>query len=112
MTDEARTIFEALRVRIRGIDSEIMEMAEAKSVSYHDPHFFVEILPRARKVTLLLAMNFDEVDDPSGITQDATEKKFIVHARYEGGVSVNVSSTDMIDSVMPLIRQAYAASNE
>lgn len=112
MTDEARTIFEALRARIRGIDGEIMEMAETKSISYHGHDFFLEVLPRARKVTLLLAMNFDEVDDPSGIAQDATEKKFIVHARYEGGVSINVSSVDMIDSVMPLIRHAYAASNE
>ena len=112
MTDDARAIFDALRGHIRGIDSEIMEMAEAKSVSYHGPEFFLEVLPRTHKVTLLLAMNFDEVDDPSGIAKDATERKFIVHARYEGGVSVNVSSVDMIDSVMPLIRQAYAASNE
>lgn len=112
MTDQARTIFEALRGRIREIDSEIMEMAETKSVSYHGPEFFLEVLPRTHKVTLLLAMNFDEVDDPSGIAEDATEKKFIVHARHEGGVSINVSSIDMIDAVMPLIRQAYAAPDQ
>ena len=46
MTDTARGFFEILRGRIQEMDGEIIELAEQKTVSYHGPAFFVEVLPR------------------------------------------------------------------
>jgi predicted transport protein len=68
--------------------------------------------PRAHRLTLLLALDFNEVDDPSGLAKDTTEKKFLVHARYEGGVSISILNVDEIESAMPLIQQAHKVSNE
>jgi hypothetical protein len=66
------------------LDSDILELAEPNSISYHGPAFFLEVLPRRYKLTLLLALGFNEVDDPSGLAEDAGERKFFVHARHEG----------------------------
>lgn len=45
MTDEAKALFNAFRDRIKADFPEVIETAEAKSVSYHDPDFFLEVDP-------------------------------------------------------------------
>lgn len=112
MTPNAKALFEELRLQVMWLDSDIVELAEAKSVSYHGPAFFLEVLPRAHKLTLLLALDFNEVVDPSGLAKDATEKKFFVHARHEGGVSMSIWDVNAIETALPIIRQAYAVSKE
>jgi predicted transport protein len=112
MTPDAKALFEALRSRVMSLDSDMLELAEPNSISYHGPAFFLEVLPRAHKLTLLLALDFNEVDDPSGLAKDATEKKFFVHARHEGGVSMSIWDVEAIENAIPLIRQAHAVSNE
>jgi predicted transport protein len=110
MTAEARVLFEKLRSRIIAIDAEILELAESNSVSYHGPEFFLEVLPRRYKLTLLLALDFNEVDDPSGRVHDATQWKFFVYAKHEGGVHLRVEDERAIEASIPFIRQAYEAS--
>lgn len=46
MSDEARSIFEVLRAKLLEIDTDVIELAERKSISYHPPNFFLEVLPR------------------------------------------------------------------
>jgi hypothetical protein len=76
MDAEARSLFEKLRPHVLAMDSKILELAESDSISYHAPDFFLEILPRRHRLTLLLDLDFNEVDDPSGIAEDATRWKF------------------------------------
>jgi predicted transport protein len=85
-------------------------VAESNSISYHGPEFFLEVLPRRYKLTLLLALDFNEVDDPSGWAQDATQRKFFVYAKHEGGVHLSVEDEGAIEASIPFIRQAYEAS--
>ena len=84
MTEVARELFEQLRAMVHEIDSDIIELAEPRSVSYHGPEFFLEVLPRKNRINLLLALDFNEVEDPHGIAKDTSQKKFFVHAQYEG----------------------------
>jgi predicted transport protein len=112
MSAEARALFEELRAQVLALDSDILELAEPNSVSYHSPGFFLEVIPRRYRLTLLLALDFNEIDDPSGLAEDATQWKFFVHARHEGGVALNVSNATVIESAVPIIRQAHAASRE
>jgi len=112
MSSEARSLFEELRARVKALDSDILELAEPNSISYHGPAFFLEVLPRRYKLTLLLALDFNEVDDPSGLAKDASERKFFVHARHEGGVSATIWDKTAIENALPLIRQAHATANE
>jgi predicted transport protein len=113
MTPAAKVLFEELRKKVLELDSEILELAEPNSISYHGPAFFLEIIPRRHRLTLLLALDFNEVgDDPLELAKDATEKKFFVHASHEGGVSISIWNSDDIGGALPIIRQAHAVSNE
>jgi len=107
MSEIAQKLFSQLRKKILEIDSEIIEIAETKSVSYHSKDFFLEVLPRAYRLTLLLPMDFNEIDNSSGLAEDATQKKFYFYAKYEGGVAVRLSSVDCIEPAISLIKQSY-----
>jgi predicted transport protein len=107
MSTPARALFEQLREQIKQIDPAILELAEVKSVSYHGPGFFMEVLPRKQRLSLLLPLDHAEIDDPHGLAQDATEWKFVVNAKHEGGVLLRISDADQIDHAMPIIRQAF-----
>lgn len=108
MSQVARELFDQLRARLLEIDSEIIELAEPRSVSYHGPEFFLEVLPRKNRINLLLALDFNEAEDPHGVAKDTSRRKFFVHAQYEGGVNIPVWSADDIDKALPIVRQAHA----
>ena len=110
MTVKARELFESLRGRVLEVDSDVLELAESNSVSYHGPAFFLEALPRKYGLTLLLPLEFSEIHDPTGIAQDATQWKFLFYANYEGGVSLSIGQDEDIESAMPIIRHAYVAA--
>jgi uncharacterized protein with ParB-like and HNH nuclease domain/predicted transport protein len=107
MTDVARELFGQLRERVLNIGSDIIELAEPRTVSYHGPEFFLEVLPRKNRINLLLALEFNEAEDHSGIAEDASQRKFFFYAQYSGGVSIPIRSVDDIDLAMPIIRQAH-----
>ena len=108
MTEGSRALFEQLRAIVLEIDSDIIELAEPNSVSYHGPEFFLEVLPRKNRINLLLALDFNEAEDPHGIAKDTSQRKFFVYAQYEGGVNIPIWSTDDIEIALPIIRQAHA----
>ena len=107
MSAAARSLFDNLSQRIRTIDPAILEMAESRSISYHAPGFFLEVLPRKYRLVLLLPLDYSEVDDPQGISSDATGWKFFFYAKYEGGVMLRIDNVQDIDYAMPIIRQSY-----
>ena len=108
MTAVARTLFDQLRPMVVQIDSDIIELAHARSVSYHGPEFFLEVLPRKDRINLLLALDFNEVEDRHGIAKDTSQRKFFVHAQYEGGVNVPIWTSEDLGKALPLVRQAHA----
>jgi predicted transport protein len=108
MSGPARALFEHLRRRVQQIAPPIVEIAEAKSVSYHGPGFFLEVLPRKQRLSLLVPLDHAEIADPYHLAQDATEWKFVVNAKHDGGVLLRISDPAEIDHAMPIIRQAFA----
>ena len=106
MTEVARSLFELVRARVQEIDNDIIELAEQKSVSYHGPAFFLEILPRKNRIVMLLALDFNEINDPSGMAKDTSQHKFFANAVYEGGAYVRIWTPEDIEKVWPMIRQA------
>jgi predicted transport protein len=107
MSAAARQLFDVLRGRVLGLDAAIIELAEQRSVSYHGPGFFLEVLPRKNRIGLLLPLDFNEVNDPLRIAEDASRWKFIVNAAYEGGVYVSIDSAGDIERALPVIHQAH-----
>ena len=111
MTRKARELFERLRTMVMRIDSEVIEIAERRSVSYHGPKFFLEVLPRKYFINLLLALDFHEAEDPKGIANDTSHRKFFIYAQYEGGVNIQIWTADHIEHALPMIRQAHALAS-
>jgi predicted transport protein len=74
------------------------------------PVIFLEVLPRRYSLTLLVPLDFNEIDDPEGIAEDATQWKFFVYAQHQGGVFISVDDPTAIETALPLVRQALAAS--
>ncbi len=106
MSVHARILFDLLRERVLDIDPDIIEIGEQKSISYHGPYFFLEVLPRKNNIILILPIEFNEVDDTSGIAKDTSERAYFVNARYEGGVSIPIWEQSDIENALPIIRQS------
>jgi uncharacterized protein with ParB-like and HNH nuclease domain/predicted transport protein len=106
MSADARNLFNLLRAKVLEMDPDIIELGEQKSVSYHGPYFFLEVLPRKNRINLILPIEFNEVEDPFGIAKDTSQRAFFVNARYEGGISVPICEPADIDKALPIIRQA------
>lgn len=111
MSATARELFNQIREKIRALDKEMIEISESNSISYHSPSFFLEVLPRQNGLTLLLDLQFSEIDDQTGLAEDASQQQFFVHAKHQGGVAVKIWWPGAIEKAMPLIRMAYAAAN-
>jgi predicted transport protein len=110
MTPTARELFEILRGKVCAINTSIIELAERSSVSYHDPDFFVEVLPRKHRIDLLLNLDYNEVEQGAGIAEDASQWKFFVNASRDGGVYARIQSTADVEKAMPMVRQAHAVA--
>lgn len=106
MTATAKALFEALRSALFAIDSTILEVAEAKSVSYYGPDFFLEVLPRTHRLLLILPLHFNEVNAPADFIKDAAQWKFFFYAKHEGGVLLDLDKADLIVQALPVIQQA------
>jgi predicted transport protein len=108
MTDGAKAMFDTLRARIRADFPEVIEMAETKSVSYHDPEFFLEVIPRKKGLSLLIGIDYHEVDRPDETVRDTANYSFVTNASYQGGVLINLRDADQMDLAMRVITQARA----
>jgi hypothetical protein len=106
MGADALKIFSALSDRIRTAFPEVIEMPETKSVSYHDPEFFVELIPRAHGLGVLIGIDYNEVEEPDELVQDATTYKFVGNANYPGGVLMILRTLEQADQAMRVITQA------
>ena len=108
MTDQARDLFDALRIRLQSDFPEMIEMAQTKSVSYHDPEFFLEVIPRKRGLGLLIGMDYDDVDSPDDTVRDTTNYSFVTHASYQGGVLIILRDKSQFEQALRVITQAHA----
>lgn len=107
MTDEAKALFDVLRERTKTDFPTVIEMPERKSVSYHDPNFFFEVIPRKRGLGLLIGVDFNEVDEPDETVQDTANYSFVMHATYQGGVLINLRDEAQLEHAMRVISQAH-----
>ena len=108
MSEIARNCFNALSEKVKEIDPGIFELAENRSVSYHNPQFFLEVLPRKDYLALLLAIDFNEIQDDTEFVHNSDDWKFFVSAAYSGGSHCYVSSETDIHRAIPFIRAAYS----
>jgi predicted transport protein len=108
MSQEAEKLFQVLRERLHAAFPHAIEAAERKSISYHDPEFFLEVIPRKRGLVLVVDLDFNEVDENDGLAEDTSDRSFVMHATHQGGVLVHLRDAAHIDQAVAIVSQAHA----
>lgn len=97
-----RPIFEALRKEVLALNPAVSEEFLKLYVAFKAETNFVDIVPQARRLLLILNMAFHEVADPKGLCRDITNL-----GRWgNGDVEVGLKSLEELPYVMGLVRQA------
>lgn len=109
---EGRKLFDALRPHLLALGADVVELCGAKSIVYRVFDHFLEILPRSRRILLLANIDFDDLGDPSGIAQDASDYAFITNASEAGGVLFSLQDATQVQAAMHVVRQAYERVTE
>lgn len=115
MSDSVAEIFFGIRDAIREVGDSI-EIVERNSLCFYDAQsarFFVETLPMAGYVRILVPIDFDEIDDPEGLAGDVTAWKFLPYvAHRDCGVFIDVESQQSIPKAIAMVRQAFNVVEE
>ncbi|MCL4272259.1 MAG: DUF262 domain-containing protein [Anaerolineales bacterium] len=111
-TKESRMLFDKLRPQILSLGDDIVELCGPKSVTYRVYDFFLEVIPRKRRLTLVLNLDYEECEDPTGLASDATAYAFIIYASENGGVLFPVKEASQVLAAIHVIRQAYEKVSE
>ena len=108
MSSDAAALFKALPAELHAAFPDVIETAEHKSVSYHDPEFFLEVIPRKHGLVLVVDLDFNEVEADEGFAEDASDRSFVMYASHQGGVLVHLRNPKQIDPAMAIVAQARA----
>lgn len=109
---EARVLFEAIRPHLMALGDDVLELCGAKSVVYRVFDHFVEVLPRSRRIQLLVNIDFDDIDDPSGLARDASDNAFVANASESGDVLFSLRDVAQVPAAMHVVQQAYQRVTE
>ncbi len=104
---ESRALFDQLRPELLALGEDVVELCGSKSVTYRVYDFFLEVIPRKRRLSLMLNLEFEECDDPTQRAEDATTWAFILNASEAGGVIYSLETSGQIGAAMHIVRQAY-----
>lgn len=110
MSDSVRALLHAIRDSIREMGDAIT-IIENKSVCYYNnsAKFFVEILPMAYYIRLLIPLDFNEIHAPEGLADDATTWHFLPNVTHRDcGVLIDIREKQQIAAVMQMVRQAFS----
>lgn len=102
LTGEMRGVFEALRKEVLALDPCVSEEFLKLYVAYKAETNFVDVIPQAKRLRLMLNLAFSEINDPRNICRDVTGL-----GRWgNGDVEVAIASIDELPYVMSLVRQS------
>lgn len=112
MDATARALFDQLRPLIAALGEDVAELPNDRTVVYRVFDFFVEVIPRKQRLTLLLNLDFADCEDPTGKCRDATESAFIISASEAGGVLYSIDSDADVKAAIFVVKQAYERITE
>ena len=92
----------------------VIEVIENKSVCCYSPSFFAEIMPMSHSIRVILPMDFNEVENPEGLTiHDSSNWKFVPNRMHtECDLLVEVWKKSEAVAATSMIRQAFDQSRQ
>jgi uncharacterized protein with ParB-like and HNH nuclease domain/predicted transport protein len=103
LTSRTRGLFEALRKAVLALDPCVTEEFLKRYVAYKAETNFVDVIPQAKRLLLMMNMPFSDLSDPKGLCKDVSG----VGRWGNGEVEVGVSSVEELPYVMGLVRQSF-----
>ncbi|MCG2687460.1 DUF262 domain-containing protein [Candidatus Parcubacteria bacterium] len=101
--ESIRKLFEAFRKQVLALDACVTESFLMSYIAYKAETNFVDVVPQAKRLRLILNITFPEIDDPKGICKDVTDL-----GRWgNGDVEVGLSKIEELPYVMSLVRQSF-----
>jgi predicted transport protein len=104
---DSKLLFDLLRAQINTLGDNVIELCTAKSITYRVYDFFLEIIPRKRRIALILNLDYEVCDDPTHRVVNASEYAYITFASERGGVLFSLEDQTQMEAAMHIIRQAY-----
>ncbi|MDH4466014.1 MAG: DUF262 domain-containing protein [Acidovorax sp.] len=98
-----RELFEALRKSILALDPCVNEEFLKLYVAYKAETNFVDVVPQAKRLLLVLNLGIDDIEDPKGLCRDIST----IGRWGNGDVEIGLSTVDELPYVMGLIRQSF-----
>ena len=102
LKNPVQDLFKALRQSILALDPCVREEFLKLYVAYKAETNFVDIVPQAKRLLLILNVDIADIEDPKGLCRDISN----IGRWGNGNVEVGLSSTDELPYVMSLIRQS------
>jgi uncharacterized protein with ParB-like and HNH nuclease domain/predicted transport protein len=102
-TGPIRELFEALRKSVVALDPCVSEEFLKLYVAYKAETNFVDVVPQAKRLLLVLNLGIDDIEDPRGLCRDISN----IGRWGNGDVEIGLSSADELPYVMGLIRQSF-----
>lgn len=97
-----RPVFEAFRKAVLALDPCVSEEFLKLYVAYKAETNFVDVVPQAKRLLLVLNMSFADVNDPKGLCRDVTDL-----GRWgNGDAEVGLSRIEELPYVIGLVRQS------
>ena len=103
VSGQMREVFAALRKQIVALDPCVREAFWKLYVAYKAETNFVDIVPQAKRLLLVLNISTEDLDDPKGLCRDISN----IGRWGNGDVEIGVSTLDELPYAMGLIRQAF-----
>lgn len=98
-----RELFEALRKSILALDPCVNEEFLKLYVAYKAETNFVDVVPQAKRLLLVLNLGIDDIEDPKGLCRDISN----IGRWGNGDVEIGLNTADDLPYVMGLIRQSF-----
>lgn len=102
-TGPIRALFEALRKAVLALDPCVSEDFLKLYVAYKAETNFVDVVPQAKRLLLVLNLGIEDIEDPKGLCRDISN----IGRWGNGDVEVGLSSIEELPYVMGLVRQSF-----
>lgn len=102
LTPSMGTLFDAFRKAVLALDPCVREEFLKFYVAFKAETNFVDVIPQAKRMVLVLNMSFADVNDPKELCRDVTDM-----GRWgNGDVEITLSKVDDLPYVIGLVRQS------
>lgn len=103
VTGPMRDLFEALSKSVLALNPCVSEEFLKLYVAYKAETNFVDVVPQAKRLLLVLNLGIDDIEDPKGLCRDISN----IGSWGNGDVEIGLSRVDELPYVMGLIRQSF-----